>query len=85
MRSMEELALNGQQLEQQVPQIRVLHGKEEEKMCPTYPALKRCRLEGMKNRMNQWTPQMQTQPQEARLKQNRNKIHSRVRAQEEKH
>ena len=31
MRSMGELALNGQQPEQQVPQTRMLHGNEEEK------------------------------------------------------
>ena len=31
MRSMGELALNGQQPEQQVPRTKMLHGKEEEK------------------------------------------------------
>ena len=46
---MGELALNGQQPEQQVPQTRVLHGKEEEKMYPSYPALKFCHPEVTKN------------------------------------
>ena len=80
MKSMGELALRGQQQEQRVPQTRVLHGKEEEKTYPMYPALKRCRLEVVKDQTKkQWTPQMQTQPQEARTRQNR----SHVLAQEE--
>ena len=79
MMSTDELALKGQQREQRVPQTRVLHGKEEEKAYPTYPALKRCRLEVAKDRMkNQWTSQTQTQPPEARMRQ------SHVLAQEEK-